>query len=73
MIKFTLTIWVCSFLSAQSVCMPPAQSPILYDSWYECSRDANIESGKLLSKMGFRNVNDYKIGTKYHCKAVETY
>jgi len=28
---------------------------------------------KLMSKMGYKYVNDYKVGTKYHCKAVRTY
>ena len=68
MIKFTLTIWVCSFLSAQSVCMPPAQSPILYDSWYECSRAAHHESIKIYSKLGFKLVNDNKLATRYTCR-----
>ena len=68
MIKFTLTIWVCSFLSAQSVCMPPAQSPILYDSWYECSRAAHQESIKIYSKLGFKLVNDNKLATRYTCQ-----
>ena len=53
--------------------MTPIEYPTLYGSWYECSRDANIESGKLLSKMGYKYVNDYKVGVKYHCKAVPTY
>ena len=70
MIKFTLTIWVCSFLSAQSVCMPPVQSLILYDSWYECSRAAHQESIKIYSKLGFKLVNDSKLATRYTC-AVE--
>ena len=72
MIKFTLIIWVCSFL-APDLCMKPIVYPTMYNSWYECSRDAHIKSGKILSKMGYRNVNLYKVGMKYHCKAVQTY
>ena len=67
MIKFTLTIWVCSFLSG-GVCMPPAQSPILYDSWYECSRAAHQESLKIMSKLGYTLVNKDKVAMKYRCK-----
>ena len=67
MIKFTLTIWVCSFLGGQ-VCMPPIQSPILYNSWYECSRAAHQETLKIISKLGYRVVNKDKIGMKYRCK-----
>ena len=48
--KFILTIWVCSFLGGQ-VCMPPIQSPIMYDSWYECSRAAHHESVKIIMKV----------------------
>ena len=67
MAKFTLLIWVCSFLG-QQVCMPPIQSPVIYDSWYECSRAAHQESLKIISKLGYRTVNKEKIGLKYRCK-----
>ena len=70
--KYVLIIWVCSFIQGNA-CMPPVEYPALYSSWYECSRDAHVESVKLLSKMGYKNVNDYKVGTKCHCKAVQTY
>ena len=63
---------MCSFIQG-TACMTAIEYPTLYGSWYECSRDANIESGKLLSKMGYKYVNDYKVGVKYHCKAVPTY
>ena len=53
--------------------MAPIEYPTLYKSWYECSRDAHVESIKLLGRMGYKYVNDYKVGTKYHCKAVHTY
>ena len=53
--------------------MNPIQYPILYDSWYECSRAAHQESMSIMSKMGYKDVNDYLVGTKYHCKKVETY
>ena len=68
MIKFTLTLWVCSFLSMPSACMPPIESPILYDSWYECSRAAHQESIKIYSKLGYKTVNDGKIATRYTCR-----
>ena len=67
MTKFILTIWVCSFLGGQ-VCMPPIESPVVYDSWYECSRDAHQQSLKMISKLGYRTVNKDKIGMKYRCK-----
>ena len=67
MIKFTLTIWVCSFLGGQK-CMPPIQSPVMYNSWYECSRAAHQETLKIISKLGYRVVNKDRIGMKYRCK-----
>jgi len=71
MIKFTLIIWVCSFLGSNA-CMKPIQYPVLFDSWYECARTAHRESGKLLSKMGYKYVNEGKIGIKYNCRAIPT-
>ena len=67
MIKFTLTIWVCSFLQGQ-VCMPPIQSPVMYSSWYECSRAAHQESVKIMSKLGYKVVNKERIAMKYRCQ-----
>ena len=67
MIKFTLTIWVCSFLGGQ-LCMPPIQSPVMYNSWYECSRAAHQESLKMMSNLGYNVVNKSQIAMKYRCK-----
>ena len=67
MIKFTLTIWVCSFLG-QNLCMAPVKSPILYDSWYECSRAAHQESIKIYSKLLYKTVNEGRLATRYTCK-----
>ena len=71
MIKFTLTIWVCSFLSMPSVCMPPIESPKLYNSWYECSIAAHRESMKLYSKIGYKMMNEARLATRYTCKIDE--
>jgi len=68
MIKFTLTLWVCSFLGTQTACMPPIPVPAVYNSWYECSRAAHKESLQLLSKVGYKIVNDKKIATRYTCQ-----
>ena len=69
MIKFSLTLWVCSFLSMPSVCMPPVQSPVLYNSWYECSIAAHRESIKIYSKLGYKLVNEARLATRYTCKS----
>ena len=71
MIKFTLTIWVCSFLG-QYDCAPPIQSTTLYNSWYECSRAAHQQSIKVLSKLGYKEVNDAEVGTRYMCKEIDS-
>ena len=47
--------------------MPPIESPILYNSWYECSREAHKESLQILSNLGYKTVNEGKIAMKYMC------
>ena len=71
MIKFTLIIWVCSFLG-DNLCMKPVQSRTLYDSWYECSRAAHQQSIKIMSNFGYKVVNRDKIAMKYTCPKVST-
>ena len=70
--KYILIIWVCSFLQGNA-CLAPIEYPTTYDSWYECSKDAHKQSLKVLSTIGFKQVNDLHLGTKYYCKAVRTY
>ena len=69
--KFVLIIWVCSFIQGNA-CLPPVEVPKLYDSWYHCSIEAHKESMSLLQTMGYANVNKYKVGTRYTCKATNT-
>jgi len=45
----------------------------MYDSWYECARDAHKESQKLLAQAGYKYVNENRIATKYTCMPVRTY
>ena len=70
--KYVLIIWVCSFLKGNA-CIAPVEYPTTFNSWYECSQVAHRESAKLLSKMGYKYVNEYKVGTKYSCRLVQTY
>ena len=65
-------MWVCSFVNNNG-CLPPIESKITYDSWYECSVAAHKDSVSLLQKMGYAYVNKYKVGTKYTCKLIKTY
>ena len=72
--KYFLIIWVCAFINpGDTRCLDPVTYPTGYNSWYECSRAAHQESLSIMSKLGYKNVNDYQVGTKYHCKAVATY
>jgi hypothetical protein len=71
MIKFTLIIWVCSFLG-QNMCMTPITYPTLFDSWYECSRAAHQESIKIYSKLGYKVVNEARLATRYTCTPGQT-
>ena len=70
--KFTLIIWVCSFLGNPAACLAPIEYPKLFNSWYECSRTAHTESVQMLSKMGYKYVNDNRIGFSYSCKSIPT-
>ena len=72
MIKFTLIIWVCSFLGAQPACMAPLKYPKLFDSWYECSKTGYSEASLVITKMGYKYVNDNKIAMNYSCREVST-
>ena len=71
MTKFILIIWVCSFLGGE-VCMAPIQSPVTYNSWYECSRAVHQESLKIMSKLGYKVINEKRIAMKYRCKEVSS-
>ena len=72
MIKFTLILWVCSFL-AGTQCMAPITYPQVYDSWIECSKAAHLESIKLLESLDQDFANKYEVGMKYNCRKVMTY
>jgi len=72
MVKFTLILWVCSFLGEGVVCLPPMEFPTQFNSWYECSRTAHKESVQILSKLGYKYVNENEIGMKYSCKKAST-
>jgi len=50
--------------------MAPVQSPILYNSWYECSRAAHQESIRIYSRLGYKIVNKNKLATRYTCRVV---
>ena len=69
--KYILILWVCSFIQGNA-CRAPIEFPTLYDSWYECSIAAHQESASILQKMGYANINKYKVGTKYTCRPVRT-
>ena len=60
------------FFFRQSACVPsPMEYPKQFDSWYECSRTAHSETLLMMSKMGYKYVNDNKIAMSYSCRLVE--
>ena len=71
MIKFTLIIWVCSFLGQQT-CMKPLEYPKMFDTWYDCSKAAHKESLLLMAGMGYKYINKHQIAVKYSCIAGPT-
>ena len=72
MVKFTLIIWVCSFL-AGTKCMDPITYPEVYNNWLECSKAAHIESIKLMEKFDPDFVNKNQVGMKYNCQRIMVY
>lgn len=72
MTKFTLIIWVCSFLGSPVPCLPPMEFPKQFDSWYECTRGAHSEALKITSKMGYKYINDNKIAMSYSCREISS-
>ena len=71
MIKFSLIIWVCSFLEGQQ-CLPPMEFPKQFDTWYECTRGAHSEALLMISKLGYKYINDNKIAMSYSCRQVSS-
>ena len=72
MTKFILIIWVCSFAGSQTTCLPPMEYPKHFNSWYECSRGAHKESLAMISKLGYKYVNDNNIAMSYSCRSVSS-
>jgi len=72
MTKFTLILWVCSFLGNPAACLAPMEYPKQFNSWYECARTAHKESIKIYTKLGYKYVNKNKIATRYTCKEVSS-
>jgi len=63
--KFILTMYVCSFLHQD--CAPGVVYPTHFDSWYDCTMQAHVESTQLLLSLTQDMVEDNRIATKYTC------
>ena len=72
MVKFTLILWVCSFL-AGTKCMAPITYPQVYDSWLECSKAAHLMSIEIMEEFDPDFVNKNQVGMKYNCDKAMTY
>ena len=70
MTKFILIIWVCSFAGNPAACLPPMEYPKQFNSWYECSRAAHNETLLMMSKMGYKYINENQIAMTYSCRKV---
>ena len=68
MTKFILIIWVCSFAANPTACLPPLEYPKQFDSWYDCSRGAHREASRMISKMGYKYINENKNAISYSCR-----
>ena len=70
MTKFALIIWVCSSFLGQATCLPPMEFPKQFDTWYECTRGAHSEALLMISKMGYKYINEHKIAMSYSCRKI---
>ena len=68
--KFTLVIFLCSFINNQ--CLPPTQIQENYNSWKECTIAAYELSKKLILSQEDIFVNSNKIATKFVCAEIGT-
>tara|TARA_R100000742_G_C4201082_1_gene30174 strand:- start:237 stop:473 length:237 start_codon:yes stop_codon:yes gene_type:complete len=63
--KFILTMYVCSFLHQD--CAPGVIYPEQFNSWYDCTMQAHVESTQLLMSIPQALVEENRIATKYTC------
>ena len=68
--KFTLIIWVCTFLHNQ--CSPPIQNQHIFNNWNECVDAAYDYSIKFLAQQNKDEVNDLRLATKFVCKEIDS-
>ena len=68
--KFTLVIFLCSFIDNQ--CLPPAEVKQPYNSWKECTIAAYELSKKLILLQEEEFVNNNKVATKFVCQEIGT-
>jgi hypothetical protein len=67
--KFTLIIFLCSFINNQ--CLAPIQIDDNYNSWKECSIAALELSKELIVLQEDKFINNNKISTKFICQETE--
>ena len=68
--KFTLVIFLCSFIDNQ--CLPPTQIQENYNSWKECTIAALKISKEIMLLQEDIFVNSNKIATKFVCAEMGT-
>ena len=68
--KMILVFILCSATS--NTCMPPYEWPKAFDTTYECMIAGYTEAKKKTQKLGFKNVNTYKLYIKVSCTPSST-
>ena len=68
--KFTLVIFLCSFINNE--CLPPKEVKQLYNSWKECTLAALEISTKIMLLQEEKFVNKNKVATKFICREIST-
>ncbi len=68
--KFTLIIFLCSFINDQ--CLAPVEIKHEYNSWKECTIAALEISTEIIRLQEEEFVNNNKIATKFICQEIGT-
>ena len=68
--KFTLIIFLCSFIDNQ--CLPPQEIKQHYNSWKECTLAALEISKEIMLLQEEEFVNKNKVATKFVCQEIGT-
>jgi len=63
--KLALVLVMCSNL--HSVCLPPVETGLTFNTWQECSIKGYEESLDLMKNSDPKNVNEAELFVKFYC------